>query len=79
MLLQLAVKSRNSHGIVPLKLTNSYVHHSEDQAEILNKQSNLFLLRNIYLTFLNAVGKSILIAKQCGFRPKYNHACTICQ
>ena len=61
MLLQLAVKSRNSHGIVPLKLTNSYVHHSEDQAEILNKQSNLFLLRNIYLTFLTTVGKSLLI------------------
>ena len=29
---------RDIHGIAPLKVENSFVYHSEDQAEILNKQ-----------------------------------------
>ena len=39
---------KDTHGIAPLKKQNSFVYHSKDQAEILNKQfQSVFTKENV--------------------------------
>ena len=47
---------RDTHGIAPLKIENSFVYHSEGRDEVLNKQfQSVFTKENLSIMFPNTV------------------------